>query len=276
MTRSASIHGFFLDNHVIKPLRILSALNGSVISSLLNRFILKCKQAGWKCPGSNGAGFGIQRESIQNFVEANTMNWRQFAVPIRRSTRYALFLATLVATLTFFAQVGHAQQLTGSITGTVYDQSGAVVPSAMVTLKNQKSGDVRTTTSGANGHFVFAAVQPATYSITITAKGFKSWNENDIVMSVGASLAVPNIKLAVGNVSQKVTVMGGGAAVTIAHSHTRDLAEVARRADILVVAAGCQGATSRARSVSPTTGTTFGPACASNDQNLWMALGLVT
>lgn len=140
------------------------------------------------------------------------MNWRQFAVQLKRPTGFGFSIAMAVAILVFATQAGNAQQLTGSISGTVYDQSGAVVPHAGVSFMNQASGDVRTTTSGAGGHFVITAVQPATYSLTITAPGFKTWNERNIVLSVGADLTVPNIKLAVGSVSQKVVVRGGGAA----------------------------------------------------------------
>lgn len=140
------------------------------------------------------------------------MNWRQFAVQVRNSRRYVFLFTTLVVTLAFLARAGNAQQLTGSVTGTVYDQSGAVVPHAHVTLRNEKSGDTRATVSGGGGHFVFAAVQPATYSVTITASGFKTLKVSDIVVSVGASVGVPNIKLTVGHVSQKVTVIGGGPA----------------------------------------------------------------
>ncbi len=65
-----------------------------------------------------------------------------------------------------------AQQLTGTLSGTVYDQSGAVVPDAQILLKNQLSGDTRTAVSGNDGHFVITAVQPASYSITVSANRF--------------------------------------------------------------------------------------------------------
>ena len=105
------------------------------------------------------------------------------------------------------------QQLTGTLTGTVHDQSGAVVPGANVVLTNSASGDVRKVPSDAGGRFVITAVQPATYSLNVTAKGFGPWEENDIVMNQGDNRDVPNINLAVGNVSSQVQVVGGGAAI---------------------------------------------------------------
>jgi hypothetical protein len=117
---------------------------------------------------------------------------------------------TLVAILLVSPASSNAQQLTGTISGTVYDQSGAVVPKATVLLKNQASGDARTSVSETDGHFVITAVQPGSYSIEVSAAGFSSWQENGIVMNVGDSREVPNIKLTVGGNSTQVTVIGGG------------------------------------------------------------------
>ncbi len=119
----------------------------------------------------------------------------------------------MLLALLLFMPFGRAQQLTGTISATVHDQSGAVIPGAQITLTNEKSGDVRTSTSGASGDFVITAVQPATYSVTVTAPGFTSWKENDIVMNVGDTRNIPNIKLAIGSSSEKMTVVGGGAAI---------------------------------------------------------------
>src|SRR5271170_7869059 len=102
----------------------------------------------------------------------------------------AVFL--LGAAVATFTPSGHAQQLTGTISGTAYDQSGAVVPKANVVLKDEASGITRTTTTENDGHFVITAVQPATYSLEISAKGFSSWQENDIVMGVADHRDVPN------------------------------------------------------------------------------------
>jgi hypothetical protein len=119
----------------------------------------------------------------------------------------------LAAVVALFPAAAGAQQLTGTISGTAYDQSGAVVPSAKVILKNQDSGDERAATTGGDGHFVITAVQPGTYSITISAKGFSSWQENDVVMNQGDSRDVPNIKLNVGGNSTQVNVVAGADAV---------------------------------------------------------------
>jgi hypothetical protein len=125
----------------------------------------------------------------------------------------SLFPVLLLALLAFVTPSASAQQLTGTLSGTVYDQSGAVIPGAKVVLKNQASGDVRTAVADGSGRFVITAVQPATYSISVSAANFTSWQENDIVMSTGDTRDIPNIKLGVGGVATKVEVIGGGAAV---------------------------------------------------------------
>ncbi|HEY0784940.1 MAG TPA: TonB-dependent receptor [Acidobacteriaceae bacterium] len=115
--------------------------------------------------------------------------------------------------LILFPILGHAQQLTGTLTGTVYDQSGAVVPSASIVLRNQASGDERAITSDDSGHFVITALQPATYSIQISATGFSGWKENDIVVNQGDNRDVANIKLQIGGNSTHVDVVSGADAV---------------------------------------------------------------
>ena len=103
-----------------------------------------------------------------------------------------------VAALALLAPMCLSQQLTGTITGIVYDSVGAVVPNANVVLKNEASGDERPTVTEGDGHFTITAVQPATYTLTISAAGFTTWQEAGIVMGQGDHRTVPNIQLKVG------------------------------------------------------------------------------
>src|SRR5271170_2152673 len=99
---------------------------------------------------------------------------KQFSRSGRRLTFTHALAALLGAVLALSAASSSAQQLTGTISGTVYDQAGAVVPKAKVVLKNEASGDVRETVTENDGHFVITAVQPGTYSIVVSATGFSS------------------------------------------------------------------------------------------------------
>ena len=119
-----------------------------------------------------------------------------------------LVLVLLVAPFCF------GQQLTGTLSGTVYDQSGAVIPNAQLQMKNEASGDVRTTVANGSGFFTITAVQPGSYTVTVSAKGFKSWQEHSIVFSQGDNRTLPNINLAVGGTGpETVQVVAGADAV---------------------------------------------------------------
>ncbi|HZI58177.1 MAG TPA: carboxypeptidase regulatory-like domain-containing protein [Verrucomicrobiae bacterium] len=99
----------------------------------------------------------------------------------------------------------HAQT-TGTISGTVTDPTGAVVPKAKVVLKNQKSTDVRQTVSNGEGAFSFGLVVPGTYDVTIEAQGFKSWEAKGIQVNPGDQRVVRGIAMAVGVSRETVTV----------------------------------------------------------------------
>jgi len=119
------------------------------------------------------------------------------------SALLVLLLLVLLASSSF------AQQLTGTLSATVTDAAGAVVPNAKVTMKNERSGDVRTTVSNGSGYFTVTAVQPGSYSINIEAPGFKSWQQTGIVFAQGDSRTLPSIKLEVGQVSETVEIKAG-------------------------------------------------------------------
>src|ERR1035437_9595726 len=98
----------------------------------------------------------------------------------------------LSAVLAMFTSPGNAQQLTGTLSGTVYDQTAAVVVNAKVELKNEASGDLRRGVSDKVGFFSITAVQPGTYTITISAEGFATWQEPGIAMGQGDTRSVAN------------------------------------------------------------------------------------
>lgn len=124
--------------------------------------------------------------------------------------------AGLITCLAFFvliSSLSFGQQLTGTLSGTTNDTTGAVVANAKVTMTNQLNGDVRTTVSNASGYFSITAVQPGTYTVTVEATGFKVWKRPDIVFSQGDNRNLPQIALQVGQVSETVEVSAGTLAV---------------------------------------------------------------
>jgi hypothetical protein len=111
-----------------------------------------------------------------------------------------------------------AQQETGTITGSVTDQSGAVVPNATVTVTRGATMAVRTVTTGNTGDFVVTNLLPATYTVKITAEGFNAV-EQDVTIHPGAKVGL-DIKLEVGKTTTVVEV-AGGAATTLVNTETQ-------------------------------------------------------
>ncbi len=92
----------------------------------------------------------------------------------------------------------------GRVTGTVTDQSGAVVNGATVTLTNTATGVTATQTT-ANGIYAFTAVQPGTYILKIESAGFSTHITNDVMVHVQQTDTV-DAQLSPGKVTEQVVV----------------------------------------------------------------------
>jgi hypothetical protein len=117
--------------------------------------------------------------------------------------RAVLFVLIILTSRSAFGQIA----VTGKITGAVTDPSGAAVPNATVTVKSTALMAARTTSSGADGSYLFDLLPPGTYEVTITSSGFKGFNSTGIVLTAGFTATV-NAKLVVGEVTQTVKVEG--------------------------------------------------------------------
>ena len=122
------------------------------------------------------------------------------------TTRLARCAAFLLLALLVFLPVAHAQT-TATITGTVLDTSGAVIPNAQVTLTNEASADVRVVASNGDGNFVFPSLIPGSYTVTVELKGFKTSKQTGIAVHAGDNIKVPNFALEVGDSATSVTVV---------------------------------------------------------------------
>ena len=93
----------------------------------------------------------------------------------------------------------------GAIGGTVEDANGAVIPGATIVIHSNKTNAEQTVISDGSGLFRVVHLQPATYTVTITASGFESYKSPEVIVQVGLSTDIsPN--LPVGNASQTVEV----------------------------------------------------------------------
>ena len=110
--------------------------------------------------------------------------------------------------LFFCTNVATPQNITGSVTGSVIDSSGAAVPGATLKLTNTGTGIVQTSEADAAGNFRFLLLQPGNYSVEATRSGFKTFRRDGILVEADRSLAVP-VTLSVGQVSETVEVVAG-------------------------------------------------------------------
>ena len=90
-----------------------------------------------------------------------------------------MVLAAVAATPLF------AQNTTADVVGTVTDATGAVVPGASVELTNIDTQEKRVVTSGSGGEYTFTLLKPSTYSLTVTAAGFKSFKISSFSLAAG-------------------------------------------------------------------------------------------
>ena len=113
-------------------------------------------------------------------------------------------LAVLVIAVVMAPSLMAQSLVSGDLTGTVTDPSGAVVSGATVSLKSDATGATRTATTGANGTYRFSLLQPGSYTVTVTASGFSKTTSTANVSIGQASIA--DVKMAVGSSSTTVEV----------------------------------------------------------------------
>jgi hypothetical protein len=107
-----------------------------------------------------------------------------------------------------FAQGGASS----SLSGTVVDQSGAVIPGADVTIKNEATGAEAKAITADNGTFMIPSLSAGTYTATVTVPNFKQSVTKNIVL-VAATPSTVRIVLQVGGSSETVTVVAGAEVV---------------------------------------------------------------
>ena len=78
----------------------------------------------------------------------------------------------------------HAQTITASLIGTVHDDSGAVVPAAIVTAVNIATNARTSSKTDANGDYLLLQLTPGTYTVNVEAAGFKKYVQSGVVLQL--------------------------------------------------------------------------------------------
>src|SRR5689334_7450702 len=126
---------------------------------------------------------------------------------VRKLMQGALTLTVVLLVMLTSASIPMlTQTTTGTISGTVVDPGGAVIPGAMVTVTNEATGDSRNALTSETGGFSFPSLLPATYTVRVELAGFQTFQKTGNILTPNSRLDVGELKLALGAVGETVNV----------------------------------------------------------------------
>ncbi len=132
---------------------------------------------------------------------------------------------TLLLSSALFAPVAlQSQVVGGTISGTVVDPGGAVVPGAAVLIRNQETGGERRLVTDASGTYAAPSIPIGRYTITVTRDGFAPQSRTDVSLTVGQASRIV-ITLHPGTVSEQVSVTDAPADVNVTTQQTSGLVD---------------------------------------------------
>src|SRR6185369_8669439 len=121
-----------------------------------------------------------------------------------------LRLLALISLLTVSSVLSFAQvSSTAPLSGTVTDPNNAVIAGATVSVKNPSTGQEFSATTGENGAFTIPAVSAGTYTVRVTANGFKTAVIKDVQVLAGTPASV-NVAMTVGTTNEEIQITGAG------------------------------------------------------------------
>ena len=124
--------------------------------------------------------------------------------PRSRHASWLIALAVLVGCA--LPPPAFSQTITGTILGVVQDPSGSIVPKASVRIRNSGTNVETNLETGSNGDYAAPNLPTGTYSIEVSAPGFKTYEETGIAVALDGKARI-DITLTVGNVSDSVKVV---------------------------------------------------------------------
>jgi hypothetical protein len=131
---------------------------------------------------------------------------------MRSSVRAIIGVA--VFALVAVPPVLHAQATTGTIYGTVTDQSKAILPGVNVQVKNVENGATRTLVTDESGHYRALNLPPGLYTVASDLPGFTPAKRDNLVVEIGRDV-VADLTMKVGNLSEEVVVQGAATNVDL-------------------------------------------------------------
>ncbi len=133
-------------------------------------------------------------------------------------------ILSFLAVLALLVGSAHGQ-VSGNIVGIVVDPGDASVPSAEVQIKDVATGVVRTFTTTAEGIFRFNNIPPGTYTLTAKVQGFKTYTQQDINLASAETRDLGRVVLALGALTEEVSVVATATAIQTASSEKSSLVD---------------------------------------------------
>src|SRR5436190_2381590 len=105
-----------------------------------------------------------------------------------------------------YPSVLRAQTTSASVSGSVQDSQGGVLPGVTVTMTSGTQGNVLTAVTDEGGRFVFPIVRPDTYSLQAALQGFKTLQRTNLIVNANDKLSTGALTLDIGGLTEQVTV----------------------------------------------------------------------
>jgi len=183
-----------------------------------------------------------------------------FSVPfslVIRGLHATCLLAAVWLVLVLLPCSLYAQLYSGSLTGIVTDPSGAVIPAAAVTLRDEGKGFTYTASTNAIGRYLLRPLPPSTYTLTVGAKGFQTFTQSGITLDVNQSSEI-NLSLLVGTATQTINVEARSPVLETQNATTGQEVDRTFIDKMPLVGRGVMDLTFLAPGVNPAPGNTFG------------------
>src|SRR5947207_9160560 len=128
----------------------------------------------------------------------------------------------LPVTVLFFSlpATAPAQTLYGSLVGKLSDASGGSVAGARIRIVSASTNDSRETKSNPSGGYSFANLDAGTYSVTVNAPGFQSFQNTNVTISIDSVVRL-DVTLQIGSVNEQVTVSAAAGGLQTDRSEVR-------------------------------------------------------
>ncbi len=146
---------------------------------------------------------------------------------MKRSSAFAAIAVLVVV----FSSIAVAQVITGTIIGTVSDETGAVLPGVDITVRNQDTGISRSVVSNDEGSYRAQSLALGRYEVRAELAGFQTAIRTGLRLTVGQQ-AVVNLELRVGEITEQVIVTGEASLVETTQSTVATLVDEKKIRDL--------------------------------------------